>query len=207
MSLGETPGKSSWFSMLLFLVLREIFLFYEKYCERKFSVMKKLFLVSSLVLLVLFFGGCAKNGNSEPVSGISFIEEDTAAYTQGMKLVEFIPKQWEAMETAHAGKLFENAEVQEMNAEGTARYSLDYPELFDDFMAALPEVVLNSETDGLSAEPDRTLTIRIKGGAEVVLQFSGRNLCYKEKTYELSGAEAFFAAVDDVKEYGRVVEP
>ena len=131
MSLGETPGKSSWFSMLLFLVLREIFLFYEKYCERKFSVMKKLFLVSSLVLLVLFFGGCAKNGNSEPVSGISFIEEDTAAYTQGMKLVEFIPKQWEAMETAHAGKLFESAEVEEVSAEGSARYSLDYPELFD----------------------------------------------------------------------------
>ena len=170
--------------------------------------MKRILTAVLATACVCFLAACGGSGASgtADTSGISVIEKDTTEFTENTRLTDLLPNLYKALQTARENQLFVRAVLQEATEGGITRYSLDYPEMFEDLMNALPQIIVEKETDIVSTDADADLVIELTGGAEAVLSFNDGHLVLDGRYYEISGDKDFKAVLSDIREYGRVIE-
>ena len=208
---GETPGKAAGYP-------RCIFLFYGKFTVsgRKGRPQRSLSMKKTVLCIVLaaamLFAACSGNssgGNSaDSTSTVSATPAPIPSdfnFSPNTKLTDCMPGQWKALKEAYDAGAIDHVEYFEAEEAGTQRFSIDYPEVFDDLIAGLQEIVVVDETFEVATDADYALTFVLANGNTVTIAFNLRNLAVKNHYYEIQDSADFRRAMNDVKEYGREI--
>ncbi|MBR3275293.1 MAG: hypothetical protein IKG08_01590 [Eubacterium sp.] len=173
--------------------------------------MKKtvLCIVLAAAMLLAACTGSPSGGNSaDSTSTVSATPTPIPSdfnFSPDAKLTDCMPGQWKALKDAYDAGTIDHVEYFEAEEAGTQRFSIDYPEVFDDLIAGLQKIVVVDETYEVATDADYALTFVLEDGNTVTIAFNLSNLAVKNHYYEIQDSADFRRAMDDVAEYGREI--